>query len=484
VLSQLGFPSYPRDRYVEKIDLFTRLCLLSVNLLYDDPRAGTLIPNRAGELYHRYISELEGIAPEHLFQRHPYFRLLNELRFLRDEKDHAAYYSEAKVLVREFLDERYLRLSLAGIMPDVTETMATMPYTWKKRRVATPPPCRGRYGILDEEDLAAWKKVARSFEELGYCLVRQLGMGEFGRVYEAINHGNPHYPQRLALKVDRIRKGEKKKAIQTAEVTMQIGRDLAASPHVIRVYDAGKLKGKKYTYHVLQLVDGDTLDNLVGITGTEHSSVQRPEKVWESADEIELNYLDAMRRSPGEAWRRRRLALPFTEAVSLSQLLDLLTSILLWVEETHGVGYAINDLKNGNLMISRRGQLKGIDMDSYGPLSSGMGRMPDFFFLAPSLLLLLMNAPFADEMRQIDAEAFLASPRVLRGALTDAWPFGDVARISRGRVGTDEVVEMIVQLIHRSRDRTYVDDAEQFSADIDRLIHLKRSIFLEEIVLD
>jgi serine/threonine protein kinase len=288
----------------------------------------------------------------------------------------------------------------------------------------------------------------------------------------------------LALKVDRIRKGEKRKAIQTAEVTMQIGRDLAASPHVIRVYDAGTLKGKKYTYHVLQLVDGDTLDNLVGITGTEHSSVHRPEKSWESADEIETEYLQAMRRSPGEAWRRRQLALPFTDAVSLSQLLDLLTSILLWVEETHGVGYAINDLKNGNLMVSRRGQLKGIDMDSYGPLSSSRGWMPDFFFLAPSLLLLLMNAPHANEMRHIDAEAFLASPRVLRDALTDAWPFGDVAEISRGRIATDEVVEMIVRLIHCSRDRTYVRETDRFSTDIDRLIHLKRSIFIEEIVLD
>jgi hypothetical protein len=43
---------------------------------------------------------------------------------------------------------------------------------------------------------------------------------------------------------------------------------------------------------------------------------------------------------------------------------------------------------------------------------------------------------------------------------------------------------MLVHLIHRSRDRTYVDDAGRFSSDVDRLIHLKRSIYIEEIVLD
>jgi DNA-binding helix-hairpin-helix protein with protein kinase domain len=47
--------------------------------------------------------------------------------------------------------------------------------------------------------------------------------------------------------------------------------------------------------------------------------------------------------------------------------MDLLTSIVLWLEEVHALGYAVNDLKNGNLMVSRRGQLKGIDLDTYSP---------------------------------------------------------------------------------------------------------------------
>ena len=57
---------------------------------------------------------------------------------------------------------------------------------------------------------------------------------------------------------------------------MVIGRALARVPHLMRLYDTGKLKGQRFTYHVLQLIDGDTLDNLVGVTGTEHASVSRP----------------------------------------------------------------------------------------------------------------------------------------------------------------------------------------------------------------
>ena len=38
------------------------------------------------------------------------------------------------------------------------------------------------------------------------------------------------------------------------------------------------------------------------------------------------------------------MALPFTHALSPAMLLDLLTSVLLWMEGVHEVGYAINDL--------------------------------------------------------------------------------------------------------------------------------------------
>ncbi len=63
-----------------------------------------------------------------------------------------------------------------------------MKHTRQGRLVRTPDPVLGSYGILDERKTCwAWKTVAKPFAELGFTLLRQLGMGEFGRVYEALN---------------------------------------------------------------------------------------------------------------------------------------------------------------------------------------------------------------------------------------------------------------------------------------------------------
>jgi serine/threonine protein kinase len=289
----------------------------------------------------------------------------------------------------------------------------------------------------------------------------------------------------VAIKVDRIRRGQKKQAIQHADVAMQIGRDLSTAPHVIRLYDAGKLKGRRYTYHVLQLVDGDTLDNLIGVTGVEHSSILRPDRQPRSEGEVQELFKRAMRGSHGEGWRRRRLARPFTDPLTLSQMLDLLTSKLLWVEEVHQLGYAVNDLKNGNLMVSRRGQLKGIDLDSYSPIQSSTDRIMDFSFLAVSTSLFLLNV--TDTQRQqtkIVEEGLLNDQGALRAAIEASWHFGDVGQLSKQYVTNDDVIEFLLALITRCRDHSYVEQADRYTEDIDRLIRLKRSIFAEELVLD
>src|SRR5450432_3815674 len=177
---------------------------------------------------------------------------------------------------------------------------------------------------------SAWKTVSDSFRDVGFTLLRQLGMGEFGRVYEALNDSNSSFPGRVALKVDRIL-GKKKNAILEAEEAMIVGRALARSPHLMRLYDTGKLKGQRFTYHVLQLIDGDTLDNLVGVTGTEHASVSRPPSARASDSEAQAEYDRAVSVRGGELWRRKRMALPFTHALSPAMVLDLLTSVLLWM---------------------------------------------------------------------------------------------------------------------------------------------------------
>jgi hypothetical protein len=484
LLTQLGYPNYPRDRFVERIDLSTRICLLTINLLYGEVRGGKLVPNRAGEAFEAFVSRRHGLDGRDLHGRHPYFRLLDELRFLLHDKLSRDYEAEAKILVREYLDDRYLRLSLAGIMPDVAESMAPLPYCWETGTVSEEPPTVGRYGIMDQDDLKAWRKVARPFRDLGFSLLRQVGMGEFGRVYEALNHANPNLPPRVAVKVDRLRRWKKSKQIQAIETMLQTSRDLAASPHVIRIFDAGRLSGKKLTYHVLQFIDGDTLDNLIGVTGAEHASVSRPSDRPRSEKEARETYQSAQRNSRLESWRRRRLSQPFAQSLTLTQALDLLTSILLWVEEIHSLGYVINDLKHGNLMVSRRGQVKGIDMDSYGPYHSSLDKFTDFFFLSVSLLLFFVNLDKSATKPRLVGPEGLPTQATVRETITASWPFGDVASLSRGRVQTEQVIDLVVDLIERSRNHGYAREAELFTADLNRLIRLKRTISLEEIVLD
>src|SRR5262249_15871719 len=202
----------------------------------------------------------------------------------------------------EFLDGRYLRLSIASIMPEVPLSMAPMKFRRRKNWVSTPLPRVNHYGILNQDDLTAWKQVEAPFRDTGLSLLRQLGVGESGRVYEALNTQNPRWPELVAVKVDRL--GERRNVIQDIHSTLHLSRDLAASPHVIRIFDAGQLEGLKSTFHVLQRIDGDTLSNLTGVTGHEHASVRRPATGRNSIESAESENLERVRGSAGGAWRR------------------------------------------------------------------------------------------------------------------------------------------------------------------------------------
>ena len=265
---------------------------------------------------------------------------------------------------------------------------------------------------------------------------------------------------------------------------MSVGRALARAPHLMRLYDTGKLKGQRFTYHVLQLINGDTLDNLVGVTGTEHASVSRPPNARSSEGEAQAEFERAVSLRSGELWRRQRMALPFTHALSPAMVMDLLTSVLLWMEAVHDVGYAINDLKNGNLMMSRRGQLKGIDLDSYAPAHSPRDKVTDFMFLAVSVILLLFSAPVANRGRNVPWEGLIESEARLRAGLTEAWPFGNVELQSDGRVSREELTTALVDLVHRSRHLVYTKRPELFSQDIARMVSVKHRLLNEELVID
>jgi hypothetical protein len=483
LVCSLAYPAAPRDLFVTKIDIHSKLTYVAVNVLFDDQKRGVLSPTVVGKAFSRVVSEATDVPVADLHERDPYFRSLNKVGFMLRAGAYKGYEDDARIVSREFLDPVYLRLSLAGAMPDVLPTMQSMRPTRSGGKLKTPEPELGRYGILDAEDFEAWKTVATPFADQGFTLVKQLGMGEFGRVYEAINDNNREFPERVALKVDRIL-GKKKKAILEAEEAMRVGRALAASPHVIRLYDTGKLSGQRFTYHILQLIDGDTLDNLIGVTGREHASVSRPPSARGSELEARLEYARAVDARAGELWRRQRIASPFTQVLSPGMVLDLLTSVLLWLEEVHNVGYANNDLKNGNLMMSRRGQLKGIDLDSYSVTHSPKDKMTDFMFLAVSLVLLLFSAPITNRGRNVPWEELIDSEERLRAGLAAAWPFGDVAALSQGRVTVEELTNLLVDLVQRSRHLVYAKQPQLFSSDIVRLMDLKRRLLIEEFVID
>jgi hypothetical protein len=483
VMNSLAYPPAPRDLFVTKIDLHSRLTYIAINVIYEEQKRGLLWPTEVGSAFAASASKASGIPIRELPERDPYFRSLTKLGFMLRQAPYSRYEEDSRIVARDYLDPLYVRLSLAGAMPGVLPAMKAMKHTRQGKSVRTPQPTLGNYGILDDEDLVAWKTVAAPFADLGFTLLRQLGMGEFGRVYEALNDNNRAFPERVALKVDRI-VGKKKKAILEAEEAMHVGRALASSPHVIRIYDTGKLPGIRFTYHVLQLIDGDTLDNLVGVTGREHASVSRPPSARGSELEAKLEFERAVDSRGSELWRRQRLASPFTQALSPAMVLDLLTSVLLWLEEVHQVGFANNDLKNGNLMMSRRGQLKGIDLDSYSKTHSPKDKMTDFMFLAVSLILLLFNAPLSDRGRNVPWEELIESEERLRLGLATAWPFGDVEALSQGRVSRDELTNLLVNLVQRSRQLAYAKHPELFGQDIARLLDLKRRLLFEEFVFD
>jgi hypothetical protein len=480
---ELGYPNLPRDRFAAKIDVFAKLTYVAINVLYDERKSGRLVPNPAGAHYEHMVSASSGISHNRLMDRHPYFRMLAKLGFLLRAAPYREYSADVRVAAREYLDTLYLRLSLAGAMPEIPIAMRPMSFERKGNKVKTPNPEVGWFGIHDKDDLDAWKTVSAPFRDLGFTLLRQLGMGEFGRVYEGLNTENGQYPTRVALKVDRIL-GKKKNAILEAEEAMVVGRELAHSPHLIRLYDTGKLHGVRYTYHVLQLIDGETLDNLVGVTGTEHASVSRPPSARLSEWEAQQEFERAVSQRGGELWRRQRISLPFRHVLSPGVMLDLLTSVLLWLEDVHRIGYAINDLKNGNLMMSRRGQLKGIDLDSYARVHSAKDKVTDFMFLAVSLILLLFNAPVIERGRSVPWEELIESETRLRAGLSDSWPFGNVELLSDGRVTKEELLQVLVDLVHRSRHLIYTKKPDLFSDDIARLVHVKRRLLFEEFVVD
>ena len=484
LLSQLAYPLSPRDRFVAKIDAFAKLTYLAINILYDEYSAGRLVPNGVGGAFETLMSGQSGLPRAQLFEQHPYFRMLAKLSFLLRALPYASYADEARIVAREYLDTVYLRLSLASAMPELTPTERPMPLRQRWGKLRPLKPLVGQFGIADKEDEVAWKKLAKPFRDIGFILVRQIGVGDFGRVYEAINERNGNLPERVALKVDRII-GKRKQAILEAAAAAQVGGQLARAPHLVRLYDTGKLDGRRFTYHVLQLIDGDTIDALIQVAGAEHASTGWPPSVRTSERQAREEYERAVflaRRE--EHARRRSMGLPFRYPLSAAMVLDVLTSVLLTVDEVHQLGYSINDLKNDNLMMSRRGQIKGIDLDSFAPIVTPFDKATDFMFLAASVILFVFNAPSVRPRPDLAWKELAESEERLRREFAIDWPLGNIELSSERRVAKQELIDLLVDLVTRCHRLVYTRQPDLFEADIARLIGIKRRLRAEEFVID
>ena len=494
LLHELGHSNLPRDRFFEELNQVWCDCVAMRNIFFKDKRQnGYLIPNRAGKTYIRFFAErmrrreME-VSKDDIFSQ-PFFKMLNHLHRETGEEMLNKYdkmkllkfddlVASAKVVIRGYLDDEYLRLSLAEIMSGIPEAYRPMEITVTKKGPVTPTPKIGRYGIEDEEDLSAWNKVAGKFKKIGIVIVCQLGMGQFGRVYEAINLTNPRWPERVAVKVDRIYKKRKDEVIQADDVMLQLSHDLSKSPHVIRIYDAGLLS-KKRTYHVLQLVaEGETLDELLGIGGEEPTSRPASFTDGSSLQQLRQKFLKPIGQ------RQKKKNHRFSRPLTLNETIDIMVSVLLWVEKVHNLGYAINDVKTGNVMMNCRGQIKGIDLDFYQkalPLPQGF--MQDFFLLSWVCLLLFINAPRKDplpsELLKDEVGGALQNGEdFLRDVLLEKWEFTDLSRKD-----ANLFLDCFVDIIFRSRFNTYGTKPDLFKQDINRLIYLKRLFFEREIVL-
>ena len=494
LLHELGHSNLPRDRFFEELHQVWCDCVAMRNIFFKDKRQnGYLIPNRAGKTYIKFFAErmrqreME-VSKDDVFSQ-PFFKMLNHLHRETGEEMLNKYVkmkllkfddlvASAKVVIRGYLDDEYLRLSLAEIMSGIPEAYRPMEMTVTKKGPVTPTPKIGRYGIEDEEDLSAWNKVAGKFRKIGIVIVCQLGMGQFGRVYEAINLTNPRWPERVAVKVDRIYKKRKDEVIQADDVMLQLSHDLSNSPHVIRIYDAGLLS-KKRTYHVLQLVaEGETLDELLGIGGEEPTSRPASFTDGSSLQQLRQKFLKPIGQRPKRKNHR------FSRPLTLNETIDIMVSVLLWVEKVHNLGYAINDVKTGNVMMNCRGQIKGIDLDFYQkapPLPQGF--MQDFFLLSWVCLLLFINSPRKDplpsELLKDEVGGALQNGEdFLRDVLLEKWEFTDLSRKD-----ANLFLDCFVDIIFRSRFNSYGTKPDLFKQDINKLIYLKRLFFEREIVL-
>ncbi len=169
------------------------------------------------------------------------------------------------------------------------------------------------YGIIEPEG-------ARSQIE-GYRLVQKIGRGAMGTVYKAIHKGLHRV---VAIKILRRDLVADKTQIERLKREAQLLADLD-HPNIVRAFDAGESNG--FPYLVMEYVEGDTLREYIAKSGT-------------LGDEEALRITRAMADA---------------------------------LEKARRMGVVHRDVKPGNILISKSGTPKLMDLGlAKGPLDPGL----------------------------------------------------------------------------------------------------------------
>ena len=137
LLHELGHKNLPRDRFFEEIHRVWCDSVIMRNLLFKQKRADELLAaNKTGKIFIKFFTERtraekDPISERQIF-RQPLFEMLNQLHLQVDEETLARYdkmkvlsftdlADAAKVIIREYLDDQYLRPSLAQVMATIPE---------------------------------------------------------------------------------------------------------------------------------------------------------------------------------------------------------------------------------------------------------------------------------------------------------------------------------------------------------------------------
>ena len=114
------------------------------------------------------IAASSGRSRKESRSRDAYLRLLRRGGFTLRARPYTEYSNDLRIAAREYLDARYMRLSLAGAMPDLERWQKPMQVDLSRRKPRVPKPKVGLHGAMGADDVHAWSEVSKPLQELGF----------------------------------------------------------------------------------------------------------------------------------------------------------------------------------------------------------------------------------------------------------------------------------------------------------------------------